>query len=164
MASGSTRRETARYLWRRSLPPDPSRFMKSSESCKVCLTEMADSRRDTPAMIRRTWKEKRPPLSFQRGPFFFVTSVCTVDLLMPNFCAAARTVVRFSMMYRARRSARSSMLPFKAQHSPPLVGSAYAAETAGMMKSENSRLPSLGRRKFFRSGPCGRACSFSERA
>ena len=62
MASGSTRRETARYLWRRSLPPDPSRFMKSSESCKVCLTEMADSRRDTPAMIRRTWKEKRSPL------------------------------------------------------------------------------------------------------
>ena len=62
MASGSTRRETARYLWRRSLPPDPSRFMKSSESCKVCLTEMADSRRNTPAMIRRTWKEKRSPL------------------------------------------------------------------------------------------------------
>ncbi len=26
-------------------------------------------------------------------------SLCTVDLLMPNFCAAARTVVRFSMMY-----------------------------------------------------------------
>lgn len=25
--------------------------------------------------------------------------LCTVDLLMPNFCAAARTVVRFSMMY-----------------------------------------------------------------
>ena len=26
-------------------------------------------------------------------------SLCTVDLLMPNFCAAARTVVRFSIMY-----------------------------------------------------------------
>ena len=71
MASGSTRRETARYLWRRSLPPDPSRFMKSSESCNVCLTEMADSRRDTPAIIRRTRKEKRSPLRFEAGTVLF---------------------------------------------------------------------------------------------
>lgn len=39
------------------------------------------------------------PADARRGPFLFVSSVCTVDLLMPNFCAAARTVVRFSMMY-----------------------------------------------------------------
>ena len=54
---------------------------------------------NTPTMIRRIWKEKRSPLKAKRGPFCFVASVCTVDLLMPNFCAAARTVVRFSMMY-----------------------------------------------------------------
>ena len=54
---------------------------------------------NAPTMIRRIWKEKRSPLSLQRGPFFFVASVCTVELLMPNCCAAARTVVRFSMMY-----------------------------------------------------------------
>lgn len=39
------------------------------------------------------------PTAHQRRPFLIVSSVCTVDLLMPNFCAAARTVVRFSMMY-----------------------------------------------------------------
>lgn len=53
---------------------------------------------NTPTMIRRTWKEKRSPPKAKRGPFFFVASICTVLLLMPNFCAAARTVVRFSMM------------------------------------------------------------------
>ena len=31
-------------------------------------------------------------------PFYFITSIWTVDLLMPNLAAAARTVVRFSMM------------------------------------------------------------------
>ena len=53
---------------------------------------------NAPTMIRRIWKEKRSPLSLQRGPFFFVASIWTVLLLMPNFCAAARTVARFSMM------------------------------------------------------------------
>ena len=38
-------------------------------------------------------------ISAPEKPFQFKTSVCTVDLEMPNFCAAARTVVRFSMMY-----------------------------------------------------------------
>ena len=35
---------------------------------------------------------------YPNEPFYFITSIWTVDLLMPNFCAAARTVVRFSMM------------------------------------------------------------------
>ena len=39
-------------------------------------------------------------------------SLCTVDLLTLNLVAAARTVVRFSMMYWASRTARSSMFPF----------------------------------------------------
>ena len=37
-------------------------------------------------------------------------TVCTVDLLTPNFFAAERTVARFSMMYRASSMTRSSML------------------------------------------------------
>ena len=43
-------------------------------------------------------------------PFQIVLSVCTVDFDTPNFFAAARTVVRFSMMYTARSQARSSKL------------------------------------------------------
>ena len=30
--------------------------------------------------------------------FYFITSICTVDLLMPNFRAAPRTVALFSIM------------------------------------------------------------------
>ena len=41
-------------------------------------------------------------------------------------------MVRFSIMYWARRSARSSMLPFKTQHSPPLVALSYAARRRDM--------------------------------
>ena len=41
-----------------------------------------------------------------------VRSLCTVDLLIPNCFAAARTVVRFSMMYTARSQARCSMSCF----------------------------------------------------
>ena len=51
-------------------------------------------------------------------PFYFGTTVCTVDFETPNFLAASRTVVRFSMMYAASSQARSSMFPFKTQHAP----------------------------------------------
>ena len=66
-------------------------------------------------------KRKTVPADFQWGPFCFVTSVCTVLLLIPNFLAALRTVVLFSMMYWASAQARSSMFPFKKQHSLPRV-------------------------------------------
>ena len=53
---------------------------------------------NTPTMIRQIWKEKRSPLKAKRGPFCFVASVCTVLLLISNRLAAARTVVRCSMI------------------------------------------------------------------
>ena len=43
--------------------------------------------------------------------------LCTVDLLMPNCFAAARTVAWCSMMYRARSQARSSISVRKFHHS-----------------------------------------------
>ncbi len=39
-----------------------------------------------------------------------ILSICTVDLETPKTLAAARTVVRFSMMYTARSQARSPKL------------------------------------------------------
>ena len=51
-------------------------------------------------------------------PFQFITSVWTVDLEMPNFWAADRTVARFSMMYWAIWQARSSMFPFTLATTP----------------------------------------------
>lgn len=39
-------------------------------------------------------------------------SLCTVDLLIPNFFAADRTVALLSMMYTAKSQARSSMFDF----------------------------------------------------
>ena len=50
-------------------------------------------------------------------PFYFTTSICTVLLLIPNLRAASLTVARFSMIYAASSQARSSMFPFKTQHS-----------------------------------------------
>jgi hypothetical protein len=38
--------------------------------------------------------------------------LCTVDLLIPNFFAADRTVALLSMMYAAKSQARSSMFDF----------------------------------------------------
>lgn len=49
--------------------------------------------------------------------FYFIPSICTVDLLIPNFRAAERTVAPFSMMYAANLQARSSIFPFKSLHS-----------------------------------------------
>lgn len=61
-------------------------------------------------------------------PFYYVISICTVLLLIPNFFAASRTVVRFSMIYVASSQARSSILPFKTQHTPyPDMLHIYAA-------------------------------------
>ena len=45
-------------------------------------------------------------------------SLWTVDLEMPNFWAADRTVARFSMMYWAIWQARSSMFPFTLATTP----------------------------------------------
>ncbi len=49
----------------------------------------------------------------QKKPLYFVTTICTVDLLIPNFSAVSRTVVLFSIMYNARLCALSSILSFK---------------------------------------------------
>lgn len=38
------------------------------------------------------------PIHYSGASFYFTTTIWTVDLLMPNLAAAARTVVRFSMM------------------------------------------------------------------
>ena len=46
------------------------------------------------------------------GTFHFVTSLCTVDLLMPNFMAAFRTVSLLSAIYSPSRTARSHAFPF----------------------------------------------------
>ena len=42
-------------------------------------------------------------------PFYIVTTACTVDLLIPYFFAAWRTVALLSMIYRAISIARSSI-------------------------------------------------------
>lgn len=60
--------------------------------------------------------------------FHSETSVWTVDLLTPNFRAAARTVARFSIMYWARRSARSSIFPFKELSLPVVYWSILCTE------------------------------------
>lgn len=49
----------------------------------------------------------------------WLTSLCTVLLLIPNFCAAALTVAFRSIMYRARIAARSSVDSFNLK--PPCV-------------------------------------------
>ena len=48
----------------------------------------------------------------------FITTVCTVDLEIPNSLAAARTVALFSIMYTASRVARCSMSVCK--EAPPI--------------------------------------------
>ena len=45
------------------------------------------------------------------------TSICTVDLLIPNSFAAARTVALCAMIYSPSSTALSSTIPFKM--SPP---------------------------------------------
>lgn len=42
-----------------------------------------------------------------------VTSLCTVDLLMPNFAAVCRTVFLLSAIYSPSLTARSHAFPFK---------------------------------------------------
>ena len=49
--------------------------------------------------------------------FCLVTTVCTVDLEIPNFLAAALTVALFSIMYSASVNVRSSIKSFNI--SPP---------------------------------------------
>ena len=44
--------------------------------------------------------------------FYFATTVCTVDLLIPKCLAAARTVALCSMIYSPRITARSSVSAF----------------------------------------------------
>ena len=46
-------------------------------------------------------------------PFYIVTTICTVLLLIPNILAVCRTVALFSTIYSAIRIARSSIYPFK---------------------------------------------------
>ena len=47
------------------------------------------------------------------SPFPFVTSLCTVDLLMPNRSAVLRTVSPLSTIYSPSRTARLSTVSFK---------------------------------------------------
>lgn len=49
--------------------------------------------------------------------FYLVTTVCTVDLEIPNFFAVVLTVALFSIMYSASITVLSSMRSFKI--SPP---------------------------------------------
>ena len=77
--------------------------------------------------------------------FYFVTSVCTVLLEIPNAAAAARTVALCAAMYLPSRTARSSGSPF--MPIPPLRGipgpaalvTAYARE-ARVMKEKGEEL------------------------
>lgn len=48
----------------------------------------------------------------QYKPFHFVTTACTVLLLIPIFFAVWRTVALYSIIYRAASTARSSIYPF----------------------------------------------------
>lgn len=86
-------------------------------------------------------KSTQRPFLFYAPPktFYIVITICTVDLEIPNFPAAARTVARFSMMYWASCSARSSMFPFKKQHSPPCVAPSYAKSRAVMYAERAGR-------------------------
>lgn len=81
------------------------------------------------------------PLQFgrDRRKVPILTTVCTVDFEMPNCAAAARTVARFSMMYWASSTARSSILPFNTQHSPLLLFQSYADGEGGMLKMRHYR-------------------------
>ncbi len=64
--------------------------------------------------------------------FYFVASVCTVDLDTQKRLAAARTVARFSIMYSASSMARSSMSVLNCTTPGRLVISSYAREARFM--------------------------------
>ena len=73
-----------------------------------------------------------------------VRSLCTVDLETPNFFAAARTVVRFSMMYAARSQARSSKLsrphttPLRGMKSPHVLWVMYMCAARWFMRNSSA--------------------------
>lgn len=52
-------------------------------------------------------------------PFYMITTICTVDLLIPNSFAAPRTVDWCAIMYSPSSTARSSTMPFTEK--PPHV-------------------------------------------
>ena len=54
-----------------------------------------------------------PPYDLLSKPFHFVTSTCTVDLLIPKCFAACLTVALFSIIYCAISSTLSSIYSFK---------------------------------------------------
>ena len=53
------------------------------------------------------------PNSLTFPPFYIVTTICTVLLLIPNILAVCLTVAPFSTIYSAILIARSSIYPFK---------------------------------------------------
>lgn len=59
--------------------------------------------------ISRTSRYREGLMCFKRS----VTSLCTVDLLMPNFAAVCLTVFLLSAIYSPSLTARSHALPFK---------------------------------------------------
>ena len=71
------------------------------------------------------------PAPFREMPEGFYDGV---DLLTPNFLAAARTVVRFSIMYRASSLARCSRSSRITQHSHAVVLYLYGGTRADMTK------------------------------
>lgn len=64
-------------------------------------------------------------LDYPEEAFYYVTSICTVDLEMPNSVAAERTVARLSMMYAAKSQARSSIFVYKYTTPHTLVLNVY---------------------------------------
>ena len=51
-------------------------------------------------------------LDYPYKTFVYITTVCTVDLLIPKRLAAERTVARLSMMNTARSQARCSIFVY----------------------------------------------------
>lgn len=56
-------------------------------------------------------------LFIAQEPIWFILSAWIADLLITNFCAAARMAVRFKMMSWASHSVDSSICSFTPQHS-----------------------------------------------
>lgn len=100
------------YLRRVAIPPRMCRWERFSSSMAFTCVYSARSHR-----ARRSDR-----------------SLCTVDLLTPNFLAAARTVVRFSIMYRASSLARCSRSSRITQHSHAVVLYLYGGTRADMTK------------------------------
>ncbi len=74
----------------------------------------------------------------------FVSSACTVDFEIPNFCAAARTVALFSMMYTAKSHARCSMSVLK--HTTPISYMVYVYDSfSRAMRVHSAPEPSKAR-------------------